>query len=133
MQTEIAKLKRKVLSLSALVENRIHQAVKSLHARDGDLAREVIEGDWEIDDLEVEVEEECLKILALYQPVAGDLRFIAALFKINSDLERIGDLAVNIARKSLAFAGQTEFRFPFDMLALSRKPRQCFVTASIAW
>ena len=121
MQTEIAKLKRKVLSLSALVENRIHQAVKSLHARDGQLAREVIDGDWEIDELEVEVEEECLKILALHQPVAGDLRFIAALFKINSDLERIGDLAVNIARKAIPFAGQTEFRFPFDMLALSRQ------------
>jgi phosphate transport system protein len=121
MQTELAKLKRQVLSLSALVENRVHQAVKSLHARDGQLAREVIDGDWEIDELEVEVEEECLKILALYQPVAGDLRFIAALFKINSDLERIGDLAVNIARKAIAFAGQTEFRFPFDMLALSRE------------
>lgn len=120
MQTELAKLKRKVLSLSALVENRVHQAVKSLHDRDGAIAQDVIDGDWEIDDLEVEVEEECLKILALYQPVASDLRFIVALFKINSDLERIGDLAVNIARKALAFAGKTEFRFPFDMLALSR-------------
>jgi phosphate transport system protein len=120
MQTELARLKRKVLSLSALVENRVHQAVKSLHERDGALAQEVIDGDWEIDDLEVEVEEECLKILALYQPVASDLRFIVALFKINNDLERIGDLAVNIARKALALAGKTEFRFPFDMLALSR-------------
>jgi phosphate transport system protein len=108
LQLEIERLKRKLLALSALVEHRIHEAVRALHTRDGTLARGVIDGDSEIDQAEVEVEEECLKILALYQPVASDLRFI-------------GDLAVNIARKALAFAGQTEFQFPFDLVAMSRK------------
>jgi phosphate transport system protein len=120
-QTEIEKLKRLVLSLSAIVENRLHTAVKSLHARDAELAYGVIDGDAEIDDAEVEVEEECLKILALYQPVASDLRYIVAVLKITSDLERIGDLAVNIAKKALAFTGQTEFQFPFDLVAISRE------------
>ncbi|MCU0959854.1 MAG: phosphate signaling complex protein PhoU [Pirellulaceae bacterium] len=121
LQLEIERLKRKLLALSALVEHRIHEAVRALHTRDGTLARGVIDGDSEIDQAEVEVEEECLKILALYQPVASDLRFIVAVLKINHDLERIGDLAVNIARKALAFAGQTEFQFPFDLVAMSRK------------
>jgi phosphate transport system protein len=121
LQHELERLKRKLLSLSALVEHRIHEAVRALHARDGKMAREVIEGDTEIDQIEVEVEEECLKVLALYQPVASDLRFIVSVLKINNDLERIGDLAVNIARKALAFAGQTEFQFPCDLTEISQK------------
>jgi len=121
IQVEIDHIKRMILALSALVENRLHRAVKALHARDADLAREVIEGDAEIDDAEVEVEEECLKILALHQPVAGDLRYLVAVLKITTDLERIGDLAVNIAKKSLAFTGQTEFQFPFDLVGISRE------------
>ena len=112
MQVEIDKIKRMVLALSALVENRLHQAVKALHKRDAELAQHVIDGDNEIDDAEVEVEEECLKTLALHQPVASDLRYIVAVLKITNDLERIGDLAVNIAKKGIAFAGQTEFQFP---------------------
>ncbi len=121
MQLEMEKIKRMLLTLSALVENRLHLAVKALHARDGEIAHAVIDGDSEIDQAEVEVEEECLKILALHQPVASDLRFIVAVLKITNDLERIGDLAVNIARKALAFTGQTEFQFPFDLVAISRK------------
>lgn len=121
MQLEIEKIKRMVLSLSAVVENRLHQAVKSLHARDADLAQVVIAGDQEVDQAEVEVEEECLKMLALYQPVASDLRYIVAVLKITNDLERIGDMAVNIAKKALAFAAQTEFQFPFDLWGMSRE------------
>ena len=121
LQHEIEKTKRKLLSLSGLVENRLHEAVRSLHARDGTAARGVIEGDAEIDLAEVDVEEDCLKILALHQPVAGDLRFLVAVLKITNDLERVGDLAVNIARKALAFAGQTEFQFPVDLVDISRR------------
>ncbi len=121
MQLEIEKIKRKLLSLSGLVENRLHEAVKSLHTRDREIARTVIEGDSEIDQAEVEVEEECLKILALHQPVASDLRFVVAVLKITNDLERIGDLAVNIAKKALALVGQTEWQFPFDLVEISRK------------
>ncbi len=121
MQLEIGKIKRKLLSLSALVENRLHEAVKSLHTRDRDGAHSVITGDVEVDQAEVEVEEECLKILALHQPVASDLRFVVAVLKITNDLERIGDLAVNIAKKTLAFVGQTEFQYPFDLVEISQK------------
>ncbi|HOP06437.1 MAG TPA: phosphate signaling complex protein PhoU [candidate division Zixibacteria bacterium] len=99
-QKEIDKLKKQLLHLTASVEERVQAAVSSVTEGDVKLAREVIEGDHEIDLMEVELEEELLKILALHQPVAIDLRFIVAALKINSDLERIGDLAVNIAERA---------------------------------
>ncbi len=81
------------------MEERFRLAVKSIECRDAELARKVIEGDMEIDHMEVDLEEECLKILALHQPVADHLRYIVAMLKMNNDLERIGDLAVNIAER----------------------------------
>lgn len=114
-QKEIEKLKKKILSLSAIVEDSVYKAVKSVIERDKDLADEVIAADQEIDDIEVEVEEDCLKILALHQPVAIDLRFIIAVLKINSDLERIGDLAVNVASRSKALADMPEVPIFFDI------------------
>jgi len=98
-QREIDKLKLKILSVGAMVEESVLKAVKAFLTRDEALAREVIEGDLRIDEMEVEVEEDCLKILALHQPVAVDLRFIIAVLKINNDLERIGDLGVSIAQR----------------------------------
>ncbi|MFP4380772.1 MAG: phosphate signaling complex protein PhoU [Candidatus Sumerlaeia bacterium] len=98
---EMDKLKRKMMGLSAVVEERLMKAVKALMEQDEALAHEVIESDVDIDEMEVEVEEECLKMLALYQPVAHDLRMIVAILKMNNDLERIGDLAVNVAERSL--------------------------------
>jgi len=116
---ELDKLKKRILSLSTFVEQRVRQAVKSVEDRDGQLARRVIDGDVEIDHLEVEIEEDCLKILALHQPVAIDLRFIVAMLKINSDLERIGDLAVNIAERAayLATSDTPELLFDFPGMA----------------
>jgi phosphate transport system protein len=93
-------LKRLVLSEGALVEDAIARAIHALKERDADMARTVIAADTEIDAMEVRVEEECLKILALHQPVAHDLRFVISVMKINNDLERMGDLAVNIAKKA---------------------------------
>ena len=98
-QREISKLKQQVLSLCAQVEGQVEKAVRAVQSRDDELAAEVERLDVEIDLREIEVEEECLKTLALYQPVASDLRFVVSTLKINHDLERIGDLAVNIARK----------------------------------
>jgi len=98
-QREISKLKQQVLSLCAMVEGQVEKAVRAVQLRDDELAAEVEQLDEEIDLREIEVEEECLKTLALYQPVAVDLRFVVSTLKINHDLERIGDLAVNIARK----------------------------------
>ena len=101
LQRETERLKRKILALGALVEENLRLAFQAIEQRDAAKAREVIATDVLIDQNEVDVEEECLKILALYQPVAGDLRFVAAVIKINSDLERIGDLAENIAKRAL--------------------------------
>lgn len=114
LQAEIEKLKKKILSLSAMVEERLHMAVKSVAERNSELALKVRDSDWEVDQMEVDVEEDCLKILALHQPVAVDLRFLIAVLKINSDLERIGDLAVGTAKQSIALAGRPKVAIPFD-------------------
>ncbi|MBI9020150.1 MAG: phosphate signaling complex protein PhoU [Verrucomicrobia bacterium] len=97
---EIEQLKKRILALSAQVEENVILAVKALRDRDEVLARKIEESDELIDAAEVEVEEEALKILALYQPVAMDLRFLTSVLKINNDLERIGDLAANIAKRA---------------------------------
>ena len=101
LQRELDRLKRKILGLGAVVEENLHLAFQAIEERDAEKAQRVVVGDFAIDQLEVEVEEECLKILALYQPVAGDLRFLVAVIKINSELERIGDLASNVAERAM--------------------------------
>jgi phosphate transport system protein len=101
LQREIDRLKRKILALGAVVEDNLRLAFQAIEQRDPAKARRVIAIDEVIDQSEVDVEEECLKILALYQPVAGDLRFLVAVIKINSELERIGDLAANIGERAL--------------------------------
>jgi phosphate transport system protein len=96
-EKEIKNLRKRLLSLSALVEESVLRAVNAFQNRNTDLANQVLKNDDVIDQMEIEVEEECLKILALHQPVAIDLRFIVSVLKMNNDLERIGDLAVKIA------------------------------------
>jgi len=100
-ESEMQSLKSQLLTMGGLVENRIHRAVDSLIHRKEVEAQKVIESDVEINDLQIEVDERCLKLLATQTPVAGDLRFIAAAMKINSDLERMGDQAVNIAENTM--------------------------------
>ncbi len=121
LQREIDHLKKQLLSLCALAEEQVQLAVHALLERDADTAKRVEQRDIEIDHREVEVEEECLKTLALHQPVASDLRLIVAALKINSDLERIGDLAVNIARKAVAFASLGPMEIPFDLAGMWEK------------
>ena len=120
LQREIEKLKKMILALSAVVEDRVHRAVKAVAERDPNLAAQVLDGDREIDLLEVEVEEECLKVLALHQPVAIDLRFIIAVLKINNDLERIGDLASNIAWRAESLAKLPPVPSPFDFHTMAK-------------
>ncbi len=131
MKNEIEKLKKKLLALSAEVEQQLWLAVKSIKERDGRMAQRVIEQDLTIDQNEVDVEEECLKILALYQPVAVDLRFIVTAFKINNDLERIGDLSVNIAERSDFLARHEPVDVPFDFDRMAQLT-QTMVRDSIA-
>jgi phosphate transport system protein len=118
LQNDIDKLKAKIISMGEAVEDRVYQATLAVINRDAVKAEAIIRGDREIDEMEVGVEEKCLKILALYQPVAIDLRFIVAVLKINNDLERIGDLAVNIAERGLFLASQEEFEIPFDLASM---------------
>lgn len=121
MKREIEKLKKILLSLCSVVQDRFQQAIESIKRRDINLAEKVIKADIEIDHMEVEIEEECLKILALYQPVAIDLRFIITSLKINNDLERIGDLAVNLAERSVFLANQKDIDIPFDLETMTEK------------
>ncbi len=112
LQRDMESIHREILALSGMVEEAIDRARRSLLERRLDLAAKVIEEDEEIDRREVHIEEECLKILALHQPVAVDLRRIATVLKVNSDLERIADLAVNIAERAQALADNPEFPVP---------------------
>lgn len=99
LQRQIDKLKKMVLTLGTRVEETVEGAIRSIETRDTSNARKIIDADNEIDLMEIDVEEECLHTLALHQPVAFDLRYVVAVLKINNDLERIADLAVNIAEK----------------------------------
>jgi len=115
LQRQIAQLNEKLLGLGILVENRVSQAINSLKERDINLARTIIDADVDVDTTEVEIEEECLKLLALYQPLADNLRFIIATIKINNDLERVGDEAVNIARRALVILKYPPTNFPLNL------------------
>lgn len=123
LQTEIEKLKKTVISLGADVEENLHKSVQSLETRDVDLGEKMVDADRTIDQREVGLEEECLKILALHQPVAIDLRFVIAVLKINNDLERIGDLAVNIAERSVFISSQPPVDAPFDFTGMAEKTK----------
>lgn len=122
-QREVERLKRSLLSLSAVVEDAVWVAVKSVEEGHAASAARVIDGDAQVDQMEVDIEEECLKILALYHPVAFDLRFIVAVLKMNNDLERIGDLAVNIAKRALALAERRLAGLPLDFHDMGAKAK----------
>jgi phosphate transport system protein len=97
---QLEDLKKSLLQMAALVETQIAHAVRALVERDVALCDEVIQGDQPINGMELDIDHQCIQLLALQQPIARDLRFIAAAMKINVDLERMGDIAVNIARRA---------------------------------
>ena len=123
LMREVESLKKKILRLSTIVEENVERAVRSVEKRDADLARKVVEEDKAVDKMEIDVEEDCLKVLALHQPVATDLRFIVAVLKLNNDLERIGDLTVNIAERSLELAQRPDFVFASNFPTMMEKAR----------
>jgi phosphate transport system protein len=110
--TELDELQGRLLTMSRLVQAAIHDSVLSLVERREELARRVLSNEDEINHLQIEVDERAIRLLALQQPMAKDLRLLTAAIKINTDLERMGDLAVNIAERSIALAG----RPPIQML-----------------
>ncbi len=119
MQHELDLLKKELLTLGAEVEERVKQAVQALLTGDRKLAEQVKGGDNQIDNMEIELEEECLKILALHQPVATDLRFIVSVLKINNDLERVADFAVNIADRALDLDSSVKIDCPYDIATMA--------------
>lgn len=124
LDREIDNLKKQILSLAAFVEDAVARSVEAFQQRDAALGQEVVAFDSRIDALEVEVEEECLKLLALHQPVAHDLRFIVACIRLNSDLERIGDLAVNVGERAVSVSGMAEVTdAPLDVGAMAKHVR----------
>ncbi len=113
-EEELVELKKCVLKMGNLVEVAISKSIRAVLDRDSKLAEEVIGADGDINRIEIVIDEKCLDLLALQQPVAIDLRFIAAVMKINNDLERMGDLAVNIAEMAKYLATQPELKISLD-------------------
>ena len=131
LQKELDHLKRMILSLSAVVEESVANAVRAVERRDPQLAQRIIDADRMIDLTEVDIEEECLKVMALHQPVASDLRFLAAALKINGDLERIGDLAVNVAERAVFLSSREPLAHPPIDLGLMADKVQAMLRQSL--
>lgn len=122
---ELINLRKRILAEAALVEEALDKALTAFTTRDERLATSVIEGDRRIDAMEIEVEEECLKILALHHPVAGDLRFIVTVLKMNNDLERMGDVTVSIARRAAFLAKRDPvMEMPAEFAEMTRAVRE---------
>jgi phosphate transport system protein len=119
LQRDLDQLQKDILGMGTAVEEAVTRAVRAVLDRDADLAREVIEGDDPIDLQENQVEEECLKILALHQPVATDLRRIASILLINTDLERMADLAVELAERAVHLAKPPLLPIPESLPVMS--------------
>ena len=122
---ELRLLKGKVLRIGSLVEAAIRNSVKSLVERNSDLATKVIESDHKVNALDVEIDEECIRLIALRQPKAKDLRFITTAMKITTDLERMGDLAVNIAERAIELNEEPQLKPYIDV------PRMAEITEAM--
>jgi len=118
LHREIEKIKKEILSLGAMVEDRFQKAIYAVKTGDLKLAQKIIDTDFQVDEREIEVEEECLKILALYQPVATDLRFFVVVIKINNDLERIADYASSISKRFMT-SSQDPGKFKYDYTSMA--------------
>jgi phosphate transport system protein len=121
---ELEQLKRDVLVMGGLAETAVARAIHAFQERDAEMARMVIENDSEINAMELRIEEEVLKILSLYGPAAKDLRFVVGVFKITNDLERVGDLAVNVAERALTRDGREDPEGLAQLGAMSERVRE---------
>ncbi|MDP3936815.1 MAG: phosphate signaling complex protein PhoU [Deltaproteobacteria bacterium] len=115
LDRDLDEIRQSLLRMGGLVEAMLDQAEKSLMERDADLAKHVIKSDPEVDRIEMDLDEMCYSVLARYQPAAVDLRFVAAVIKINNDLERVGDSAVNIAQAVLALSEEPPLKPYIDL------------------
>lgn len=124
LHREMEKLNRAALEICAHVEQNVRDAMRAFLERDMELARKVIDADQYVDKMEIELAESCLKTLALYQPVAGDLRFIFSLAKISGILERIGDLSENLARKGRSLSRMEPVAVPHELSEMADRSRR---------
>ncbi|MBI3028143.1 MAG: phosphate signaling complex protein PhoU [Candidatus Rokubacteria bacterium] len=118
---ELEGLKQTLLAMGALVEDQIHRVMRALVERDDGLAQEVIDRDRQVNTYDVEVDEKCVELLALHQPAASDLRFITTAMKIVTDLERIGDQAVNIAQRAIELNREPQLKPYIDLPRMTEK------------
>ena len=116
----LTKLREEILYMGGLIEDQIQKAIKSLVDRDSDLAKIIIERDHEVNRLDVEIDELCIKLLALHQPAGVDLRLITTGLKITTDLERIGDMAVNICERALELNQEAQLKPYIDIPRMAR-------------
>ena len=121
---ELEALKQTLLAMGGLVEDQIRRVMRALLERDDAMAEEVIERDRQVNTYDVEVDEQCVSLLALYQPAAGDLRFITTAMKIVTDLERIGDQAVNIAQRVLELNREPQLKPYIDLPRMAEKAQR---------
>jgi phosphate transport system protein len=119
-EDELKKLREDILYMGGLVEDQIQKSIKSLVERDTDLANIVIERDHEVNRLDVDIDDLCIRLLALHQPAARDLRFITTGLKITTDLERIGDMAVNICERALELNEEPQLKPYIDIPRMAR-------------
>jgi phosphate transport system protein len=138
-QEELDRLKARLLEMGGMAEDRVRSAVKALVDRDISLVDAVIDGDGPINQLHIEIDSRCVKLLALYQPMAADLRAILSAVKINTDLERVGDLAINIAEAGRRYLGQPAVKELIDIPRMAeiaqgmlRDALDCFVRRDTA-
>ncbi|MDD3345756.1 MAG: phosphate signaling complex protein PhoU [Candidatus Omnitrophica bacterium] len=121
---ELKELHKDILMLAVSVQEAISKSIESLKNRDKDLAQEVIDSDGKIDELELAIDEKCIDLIARYQPMAGDLRYITTGLKINAELERIADIAVDIAQRSLELMQKPLLKPLVDIPRLSEIARE---------
>src|SRR3989338_9135051 len=118
---ELDALKQTLLAMGGLVEEQIRRVMRALVERDDDLAREVVERDRQVNAYDVEIDEKCVELLALHQPTACDLRFITTAMKIVTDLERIGDQAVNIAQRAIELSREPQLKPYVDLPRMAER------------
>ena len=121
---ELEALKQTLLAMGGLVEDQIRRVMRALLERDDVMAQEVIERDRQVNTYDVEVDEQCVSLLAFYQPAAGDLRFITTAMKIVTDLERIGDQAVNIAQRVLELNREPQLKPYIDLPRMAEQAQR---------
>jgi len=128
-QLELEELKDKLLAMSGLVESAVSRSITAVVQKDRKLAEEVLQNESLVNQMEIEIDNQAINLLALHQPMAGDLRLITAAIKINTDLERMGDLAVNIARAALDLIGEPAARPLVDIPHMGRLVQSMVRTA----